>query len=54
LPAEPTVTPLFGDDPGPVLERWTMPHVLIVSAGKFCNPIIVRVGVKADDFLLHS
>ena len=46
-------TSLLMYNPGTVLERRAMPHVLIVSARQFGDPVAVGVGVEAGDCLLH-
>lgn len=44
----------FGrNDPGPVGPRRIMAGVLIVAAGKLCDPIIQFVPVKSGNHLLH-
>ena len=52
--AEPRAATLLREHPRPQLPRRIMPHVLVVAAGQFRDPVALIVLMKACDRLLHG
>lgn len=51
--AEMALTPVIGQDPWTIKERWVMSNMLSMTTGQIGNPVAMLVLMITDDRLLH-